>query len=108
MNTITEMNSKSGLKSRPEPLITEMQMQFDFTPRVDNRVIAATGLLTLIHLEAPAYLAHAKLFGSWAWMQFRKETPNVTRIFIKLNSLWKTAASASKSASKNLLNVSRR
>jgi hypothetical protein len=39
MKTITDKNTESGLLSRPEPLSTAMQMQFDFTPRPKNRFL---------------------------------------------------------------------
>ena len=108
MKTITDKKTKSELKNLPEPLSNEMQMLFDFTSCGASRVVAASNLLALIHIEAPLYFAHAELLGRWAWVQFRKETPNVTRILIKLYSLWNRAVSASKSASKNLVKVSLR
>jgi len=91
MKTITEKKTKSGLTSRPEPRSTEMQMQFDFTPRGASRVLVASNLLALIHLEAPMYFAQAELWGRWAWIQFRNETPTVTRIVIELGLLWNKA-----------------
>jgi hypothetical protein len=56
MKTITEKNSESGLTSRPEPLSTETQMQFDFsTPAL--RCFSKSGhLLTIFQAKAAMIL----------------------------------------------------
>jgi hypothetical protein len=48
MKTITKKITESGLKSRPEPLGIEMQMQFDFAATATGRGLQSGDLLALL------------------------------------------------------------
>jgi hypothetical protein len=63
MKTITEKNSESGLTSRPEPLSTEMQMQFDFSVPAPSCKRKSGHLLTLLQAKAATILIWAAQGG---------------------------------------------
>jgi hypothetical protein len=66
MKTLTKMNTESGLKSRPEPLSVEMQMQFDFAATATTQGLQSDDLLTwlrgvaakLLHAAVEAFQPH--------------------------------------------------
>src|ERR1700728_4584933 len=89
MKTNTNSKSKSGLKSRPEPLSTGNLSKINLALRRTNRSLDTEKLLGLLRSQNPRFFALAEVVDKWVWIQFSGKQPaQVARVLAELGFHW--------------------